>query len=63
MAAMFYELALMLYQGPLFDDLPNDFDAFRFAYQAKVRHAQAFLKASRSLVSVARLPRELSRSL
>ncbi|MBO9539151.1 hypothetical protein J7643_01010 [bacterium] len=63
MGAMFYELALMFYQGPLFDDLPEDFDVVREAYQAKVRHAQAFLKANRSVVSLARLPSELSRSL
>lgn len=45
LAALFYEMALALVQGPLFEDLPGEFEEERQTYRRRVRHAQDFLRA------------------
>jgi len=42
-AALFYQVALMLVQGPLFASLPEDFQEERVRLQEKVQHARDFL--------------------
>lgn len=44
-AAMFFEHALMLARGSLFDNLPDDFIEVRAAYHQRIRHARAFQEA------------------
>lgn len=43
-AALFYELALMLGRGPLFEDLPEEFTVERQRYEERVRHARSFVR-------------------
>lgn len=46
-AALFYGLALRVAQGPLFDNLPREFEEAREHYGQRVRYAHDFLQAHR----------------
>lgn len=48
-AATFYALALALAKGPLFENLPDEFEEARSDYRERVRNAQAFLRAHHTL--------------
>lgn len=43
-AADFYEIALLMMSGPLFDNVPDAFEEERGRYEAKRQHARAFLQ-------------------
>lgn len=43
-ASFFFKVALLVLRGSLFENMPDEFEEQRSAYQARVRHAEAFVK-------------------
>lgn len=52
-ATHFYELSLLHAQAPLFEDLPDEFESARAAYQRKINQAKKFIERSHGIAGAA----------